>query len=453
MVYWYCMVSVTTGVGIMIILLLFFIAPLHAGWFDWFLPTAQMPETPAEVFTYMQEQQLMHPDDPVIAYNMGTAQYQLEQYDAAEKHFGYAAQKVNPEHPMYQKIYHNWGNSLGKPLCDIANNPDGYSVEQIKRRIEEATDAFSKYDAVSAVSEYKKSDEARTVLREAIELLTKKLKEREQQQEQSPDNTQDQKDNNSSEQQDNEKCDQCQNKQEGDNGSQGNDQNQAQENFGNEKENSSEQENKSSNDNTQNNESESKSEGEGSESSTGKPSAGQENDSEENAPKKTEETEVPRAEDQKDNPSSDKRPSEEKSTESSEEAGEKNNGHSESSGNEPKEDGSDDSSDSSPAGDSSASDVGNMSEADKVSGDEAIAPGTFDTEENSSQAAPIDIAQTPQQHSGNAYKGLDKSNDMQMRKAYVMLDALEQQEANLQKQLLLEKTSHQQPDKRSYKQW
>jgi Ca-activated chloride channel family protein len=54
--------------------------------------------------------QLEHPDDPAIAYNIGSAHYKLGQYDAARRHFESAASDAqNPD--LRQKAIYNLGNT------------------------------------------------------------------------------------------------------------------------------------------------------------------------------------------------------------------------------------------------------------------------------------------------------------------------------------------------------
>lgn len=142
-------------------------------------------------------EQINHPTDPYINYNLGVALYQSDKFDQAKSNFQRCLIHAKNDR-LKERCYFNLGNSFYKnALSDLPINWQNKDTEvdqaKLGQAVQEIKDAIKNYEAVLDIN--KKNMHAKTNLEKSKEAL-RKLQEKIKQQQQNQQNKKDKQDQN-----------------------------------------------------------------------------------------------------------------------------------------------------------------------------------------------------------------------------------------------------------------
>lgn len=139
-------------------------------------------ETPEQAVERLTTQQVAHPKDPFVNYNLGVAQYKINNFAHAAGNFQRSAKHSKTKKDLRQRAYFNGANSLYKDtLTQLPSSweSDDAIVENIDTHIKTLKQAIKNYSSALKIDKHNSRAHAN---KKRVEELLKKLEEKKKQQ-------------------------------------------------------------------------------------------------------------------------------------------------------------------------------------------------------------------------------------------------------------------------------
>ena len=192
--------NVITGMDFMIfkkslILFILLFLPLRLSAFsflaDYKAQKAYQEKDYKKTKTILETEQVDDPDNPILSFNIGTANYKLADYKQAQLNFEHAA-KNSKENKLKEVSYFNWANSFYKNcLKELGPNWEKEKIDDKKLEfaINEVQQAIEKYKNALVLNP--ENEMAKFNKKKAEELLEKLQQKKQQQDQQKQDQKED----------------------------------------------------------------------------------------------------------------------------------------------------------------------------------------------------------------------------------------------------------------------
>jgi len=155
---------------------------LSAGW----LSGDSVSINHEQMYQEHLKKQIDAPFDPVISYNLGVAAYEQGKYAQAEQHFMQTTTLTNDNRSLLERSYFNGGNAALQPIVKRLKSKERLSGTVLDGAITQVTRAIERYTNVLVWNKKNENAKKMKELAEKIKALLEKMKEQEKQQDQQP---------------------------------------------------------------------------------------------------------------------------------------------------------------------------------------------------------------------------------------------------------------------------